>query len=198
MFVVVVSGCGTPFGDAANLDSQGTAIIFFGDSITHGYGVSAGRDFPYLVGQMLGTAVINAGRNGDTTATALARIEKDVLSRDPRVVVVELGGNDFLRKVRRETTFQNLDKIVSLCVERGAMVVLVHAKFGLLDDPYLDGDKEIAKRHGAVLVKNVLKGVLGRPSRMVDMIHPNEEGHAIVAERIFEVLGPLLAAADGS
>jgi acyl-CoA thioesterase-1 len=173
-------------------------IVAFGDSITYGHGVKASETYSALLSEALGVEVVNAGRNGDTTETGLRRLQADVLDLDPRLVIVELGGNDFLEKVPRDQTFQNLDRIVRECVNAGAMVVLVHIQLGLFGDKYLGEYEAIAKRHGAVLVPDILDGVLGRPSMMADQIHPNAQGQEVIAARIAEVLAPLLERADAA
>lgn len=193
---VALAACGPDFGDAANLDSTGSSLICLGDSITEGYGATAGNDYPAVLSRLMGRPVLNAGVSGDTTGEALRRLGKDVLSHDPRVVIVELSGNDLLHRIPAAKTFSNLDRIVSQCVQAGSMVVLVHCKFGLLSDPYRDGFEEIADRHGAILVRNALRKILGNPRRMSDQVHPNDEGYALLAQRVAEVLTPLLEAAE--
>lgn len=154
-------------------------------------------DYPSQLSALLGRPVINAGKNGDTTAGGLERLQKDVLTRDPRIVVVGLGGNDFLSQTPKSQTARNLETIVQRCVRRGAMVVVVHSKFGiLLSDPYLDEFRAIAERNGAVFVRDSLDGILGSPKRMSDPIHPNDEGYRLIAERVLEAVAPLLEAAE--
>src|SRR5437763_9915919 len=92
-----------PAQKVTNLDSHGSNIIAFGDSLTAGYGANPGEDYPSRLSSMIGVTIMNAGVSGDTTDTALARIDTDVLARDPRLVIVGLGGNDFLRGVPIET-----------------------------------------------------------------------------------------------
>src|SRR5215467_434310 len=98
----------SPYSRVANLHSAGTNLIAFGDSLTAGYGAGAGEDWPSRVSALIGQPVINAGASGDTTESALARIDADVLSRSPRIVIVGLGGNDFLRQIPITTTEANL------------------------------------------------------------------------------------------
>lgn len=193
---LLLPACGPSFRHTANLATPQEGIVCFGDSITAGFGASAGNDYPAVLQRLLGEPVHNAGVNGDTTGSALSRLERDVLVYRPRVVIVELGGNDFLRKVPREEVFRNLDRMLGEIVRAGSIPVLVHAKFGLLSDPYYDGYAEVAKRHNAVLVSNVLKNILGNPRHMSDQIHPNDAGYRLLAERIAAVVGPLLKAAD--
>ena len=196
--LVSLARCGSPYSNVANLQSSGSTIVCFGDSLTRGYGATPTHDYPSVMAAELGREVINAGRDGDTTESALARLASDVLSNSPRLVVVALGGNDTLQQRPKAATMQDLDLIVSRIVSLGAMVVLVHAKFGLLDDPYRDGIESIADKYGAVVVTGVLDGILGRPSRMYDQIHPNDAGYALMAARISAVVAPLLEAADAA
>ena len=193
-----MASCGRDDPPIANLASEGEAIVAFGDSITYGFGVTAAEAYPAVLGETLGVEVVNAGQSGDTTATALERLENDVLSLEPRLVIVELGGNDFLNKVPKEDTFRNLDRIVGACVDTGAMVVVVHIKTGVWTDAYRDQFEEIAKKRGALTVPNIMRGVFGKPSMMYDQIHPNTQGHEVIAGRIAEVVSPLLARADAA
>ena len=70
----------------------GQNIIAFGDSLVVGHGASPGNDFVSILSDRLGHPIINAGRNGDTTQTGLERLQPEVLSRDPRIVILLLGG----------------------------------------------------------------------------------------------------------
>src|SRR5207244_1517883 len=92
------------YARVANLDSHGMSVIAFGDSLTAGYGAQPGEDYPSKLSALIGTQVVNAGVSGDTTESALARIDNDVLTRNPRIVLVGLGGNDFLQGVPLATT----------------------------------------------------------------------------------------------
>lgn len=194
LFAFVLEGCST--GEVANLTAPGETIVCFGDSITKGYGASPGNDYPSQLEQKLGRPVVNAGENGDTTADALLRLDTDVLVLRPRLVIIELAGNDLLRKIPKETTADNLETIVERCITAGCMVALVHGRLGLFRDPYWAHFKEIAGQHGAVIVKDSLRGILGNPRMMSDQIHPNDAGYALLAQRVAEVVGPLLGRAD--
>jgi acyl-CoA thioesterase-1 len=187
---------GLDFGRVANLNASGEVVVFFGDSITQGYGVRPEDSFPSLVARELGIAFVNAGNSGDTTAAGLARIERDVSAHQPRLTLVEFGGNDFLRRVPLEETLKNVDGIVKTLIAQGMMVVILEVSMGLAGDPYLRGYRAVAKRHGAVLVEDVMKGVLGNPDLKVDGIHPNAQGHRLIAERVTRVLRPMLQEAD--
>lgn len=164
--------------------TAGTQVIAFGDSLVQGVGASAGHDFVSVLSDRLGVRILNAGRSGDTSASALARIDQAVLQRNPRVVIVLLGGNDFLRQVPRDDTFDNLQTIVTRIRERGAAVVLVGVSLGLVRDNYGSQYEALAQQTGAAFVPDVLDGIYGHADRMSDQIHPNDRGYALVAERI--------------
>jgi lysophospholipase L1-like esterase len=172
--------------------TAGHTIVAFGDSLVEGRGASEGQDFVSLLARRIGRPIINAGRSGDTTAAALARLDADVLAREPRVVIVLLGGNDFLRRVPVEVTFGNLARIVERIRARGAAVLLVGVAVGLFSDPYGDEYARIARAASAGLVPDVLDGIFGDAALMADSIHPNDRGYVIVADRVEPALRALL------
>jgi lysophospholipase L1-like esterase len=171
-----------------NLQSNGTNIIAFGDSLTAGYGAGAGEDYPSGLTKLIGRDVINAGVSGDTTDSALARIDADVLQRSPRIVIVGLGGNDFLRGAPITSTEANLRTIVKQIQQSGAMVVILGFNFPSLTASYGKMYKRVASDEGCLLIPDLLDGIIGNPSLKSDEIHPNAKGYALMAER---VSGPL-------
>lgn len=186
----------SPYGDVKNLDSRGRAVIAFGDSLTAGYGAGEGEDWPARVASSTGIPVENAGVSGDTTDSALDRLDDDVLARDPRIVIVGLGGNDFLRGAPIASTEANLRSIVRKIQARGAMVVLLEFKFPSLDANYEAMYERVAEEEGCLLIEGALAGILRDPKLKSDQIHPNGKGYAVMAERIGPRLKKLLAKAD--
>ena len=180
---------GTPH---AARPTAGGRVIAFGDSLVEGVGASTGRDLVSLLSARIGVPIVNAGRSGDTTASALGRLDSAVLSRSPRVVIIVLGGNDALRRVPPKETFANLDAIVGRIRSRGAAVILAGLSFGVFTDVYGDGYEEVARRTASGLVPDILGGVLGHPDLMADQIHPNDRGYQIMADRIEPALRDLL------
>lgn len=185
LLLIFVTGCTYHI---KNLDSQGEVIVCFGDSITEGVGADEGKDYPSLLSSLLEKKVINAGVAGDTTATALERLQKDVLSKDPYLVIVELGGNDFLFQVPKEVTLKNLEEIILRIQRKGAMVVLVDVSCDIILKGYRNDFKKLAKRTGSIFIPNILKEILNNPSLKSDWIHPNNEGYKIIAERVYNVV----------
>lgn len=178
--------------EVVNNPPAGSNVIAFGDSLTHGDGASAGRDYPAVLSRLAGVKVINRGRPGDTSADGLARLETDVLQCDPKIVIVFFGGNDLLRRVGEEETFRNLDTIVTRIQQKGAMVVLVGIEAFLFSGNYRSGFRKLAKRRGAVLVPNAMHGIIDHPKMKSDQIHPNDAGYEMIAQRVFEKLKPYL------
>jgi acyl-CoA thioesterase I len=175
-----------------NVPARGENVIAFGDSLVEGVGSTSGNDFVSLLARSLQTPIINKGISGNTTAMAVERLEADVLTLNPKVVVVLLGGNDFLRRVPREETFKNLETIVDRIHETGAAVLLLGVRGGLLGDSYEKDFKRFAARKGIMYVPNVLDGLLGNKEYMSDQIHPNDKGYEMVAKKVEPALRKLL------
>ncbi len=172
--------------------TTGQNIIAFGDSLVSGAGTTSGGDFVSRLSHRLNVPIINAGRNGDTTESGLARLDRAVLSRSPKIVIVLLGGNDFLRRMPKEHTFKNLATIVERIRQRGSAVILVGISVGLVSDDYEDGYEKIARSASAGLVPDILSGIIGRTDLMADAIHPNDRGHEMIADRLEPLLKELV------
>lgn len=175
-----------------NLDSPGTTIVAFGDSITAGYGADGpGTTYPERLAERIGRPVINAGVPGDTTADALARIET-VLSQDPWLVIVELGGNDLLRQVPIERVEANLTAIVERLLAARSVVVLVeiHGPFG--GGRYADLFERLGDKYHVPVLEDALPDILSDPKLKSDEIHPNAAGYTKLADRVSEELAPII------
>ena len=107
-------------------------------------------------------------------------------------MIVLLGGNDFLRRIPTQETFANLGSIVERVRQHGSAVVLVGISVGFLSDSYRAEYEALAERSSAVLVPDILDGIIGHADLMSDSIHPNDRGYAIVAERLESVLRDLM------
>lgn len=179
-----------------NIRSAGETIICFGDSLTEGVGAGSGQDYPTVLSRHLAVPVVNAGVRGDTTAQSLERISDAVLSKNPRLVVIFLGGNDFLRQVPLQETRKNLGEIVRRVQAQGAMVAIAGMRLGLFTDEYAAVFEETARQFGAIYIPGVMNGILSDSALRSDPIHPNGAGYRLVAERIAERIKPLLREAD--
>ncbi len=187
---MLLCGCGVSI---ANLDSPGTTVVCFGDSITAGFGLDPDEAFPAILERELTWPVINAGRSGDTTREALDRIGEDVLQHDPKLVVIEFGGNDFFQRLPKEQTLRNFDRIVSRIQKQGAIVAIAEVRVGFLQDVYGRGLKEIARRRKAAYIPDILDNILADPGLKIDQFHPNAEGQELIAKKIKKYIEPLLS-----
>jgi acyl-CoA thioesterase-1 len=178
-------------------------IIFLGDSLTAGFGLSEEQAFPARVSAQLEergvpTRIVNAGISGDTTAGGVSRLDW-LLAQRPEVVVVALGANDGLRGLSLAETESNLDAILRRCLKVGVRVLLVGMKippsYGV---DYARGFEAIfgrlANRHEVSLMPFLLEGVAAVPDlNLPDGIHPNPEGHRRVATNVTPYLAAILA-----
>lgn len=166
-------------------------VIAFGDSLVQGVGATEGNDFVSLVSRAVGIPIVNEGRSGDTTSSALGRIDA-VIARNPGTVILLLGGNDYLRKIPKETTFQNLKTIVDRFKKNDTRVILLGVRGGLLRDTYEKDFAAFAQREELPHVSNVLEGLIGNREYMSDEIHPNDKGYRVIAERVIPVVKNVL------
>ncbi len=176
---------------------QGAMVLVLGDSLAFGTGAGEGKSYPALLATKTGWNVVNAGIPGDTTAGGLARLPELLSEEEPKLVIVELGGNDFLRRIPRQDTESNLMKIVEECRSRKIPAILVAvpgpsivgaAFHALSDDPVYE---EVSKKTGAPLVSGVISKVLSDPELRSDQIHANEEGYREIADGIATSLSEL-------
>jgi len=187
-------------------DSQ--RLVILGNSLTAGYGLDPDYAFPALLQTKihrlgLPYEVVNAGISGDTTAGGARRISW-LLKQEIDVLILELGANDGLRGVSLNSTRKNLQSIIDETKTKNPNVDIIIA--GMLVPPNLGPDysngfksifTEISKKNGCSLIPFLLEGVGGRPElNLPDGIHPTAEGHRIVAENVWEVLGPILKKRD--
>ncbi len=177
--------------DITNYPPKNQIIVAFGDSLVEGVGATPGNDFVSVVERTLGVEIINRGKSGDTTANGITRVD-EVIADDPGIVIVLLGGNDALRRIPKQETFANLGAIIERLQSAGAVVVLLGVRGGILGDGYANEFEALAETYHTPHVSNVLEGLITNPKLMHDGIHPNDQGYAIVAERVTEVLQAVL------
>ena len=125
---------------------------------------------------------------GNTTADALGRLEADVLSQSPRIVLITLGGNDLKNGIAREAAFKNLKMIVNLIHNQGARVIIGGLSIPFRDRGFGKAFRDLADETGVVLIPNILEGIMGNRKLMSDPIHPNDAGYKIMAERFQEAM----------
>lgn len=188
--VIAISACAKR--EIQNIGSSGENIICFGDSITFGYGVKPGEDYPSVLSKMVKMPVINAGVDGDTSISAFKRIEKDVLDRKPFLVLIEFCGNDFLKDIPQESTINNVRSMILRAQGQGAITVIVDISAGFFLRDYRMKFSRLAKETGSIFVPAVLSGIITNPAMKSDFMHPNQEGYKIIAQRIYRAIIPYL------
>lgn len=166
--------------------------VAFGDSLTEGYGASEGRSYPALLSKRLGVEIVNAGRSGDTTSSALQRLE-EVARLQPRVVLLCLGGNDTLNRDSQTAMISNLGAIIDRFHQQGSFVVLIGIRSASLRDQNQKHFSKLARDKRVFYVPDMLKGLAFKPVYMSDAIHPNDAGYERIADRMEKVLQPLMA-----
>ena len=213
---VLVAGCGREHdtserapelrevstSPAATPSAARPRIVFLGDSLSAGYGVTKEQSIPSLVQKHLDAEgynyeVVNQGVSGDTSAGGVSRLDWS-LSGDVRVLVVELGGNDGLRGLPVATTKQNIAQIITTAKQRGVQVLLTGMEAPPSYGPLYTAEfrqlfRELAREHDVPFMPFFLEGVAGNPAlNQADGIHPNPEGAVIVEQAVWKSLKPLL------
>ncbi|MFH1488741.1 MAG: arylesterase [Pseudomonadota bacterium] len=178
--------------DVRNPVPSGENIICFGDSLTYGTGAKQGMDYPSQLSRMIAEPILNAGIPGDTTASALERLQEDVLSKSPRIVLITLGGNDLKNGVPKETAFENLRKIIRSIQDQGALVIVGGIEIPFWGKGFGEAYGALCEELGALLIPNIFEGIMGDRRLMSDRIHPNDAGYTIVAQKFYEEIKPYL------
>lgn len=179
-------------------------IVFYGDSLTAGYGLDPDEAYPALIQRKLTDAglpwrAVNAGVSGETTSGGLRRLDW-VLRQPVDVFVLALGGNDGLRGLAPDLTRRNLQAMVERVRARYPQAVVVIAGMQMppsMGPQYTDAFRvifpEVAAANRAPLIPFLLEGVGGIPEmNQADQIHPTAEGQRRIAENVWQVLRPLL------
>ncbi len=171
-----------------------SVVLAFGDSVTHGTGAGEGEDFPSLLAKSTGWKVVNAGVPGDTANEARGRIAGMLQKHEPDLVIVELGGNDFLRRQSAIQVKEHLREIIAAVHRSGALPVLVavpeFSVFGasvgsLSDSPIYE---ELAEEERTLLIDDIFSEVLSDEDLRADRIHPNARGYRKMADGIAAAL----------
>lgn len=168
-----------------NAGKTGATIVAFGDSLTYGKGAPRKQTYPAVLAELTGKNIVNLGLNGDTGAAAPCRLPQ-VLEHRPYMVLIEFGGNDFMRGAAFEQTLASISQIIDEVQAAGAVAVVVDTGGYYAMEKYSKAYKKLAREKGAVFVPGILDGIFGKKDLMSDQIHPNAAGYKIVAERVYK------------
>ena len=176
-------------------DNKHPVILIIGDSISAGFGVPVQQGYATLLEQQLqqhvpGTKVVNASISGDTTQGGVARLPKLLQQHQPDLVMIELGGNDGLRGTPLKVIRQNIERMITMAEQQGAMVTLL----GMQIPPnygqrYTSGFAaiypELAEQYDTLLVPFLLEDVATKPELMqADGIHPTAEAQPLLLQHV--------------
>lgn len=210
-FVLIIWACGSP--EKAETDTQeatkenvaeepnnSKTILFYGNSLTAGYGVGLESAFPAQIEKKLDSlkmdySVINAGLSGETTSGGLNRLDW-VLNQKVDIFILELGANDGLRGIPLTETKVNLQAMIDLVWKKNPDTKIVLAGMQIppnMGQAYTNEFKSIwkklADKNKVQLIPFLLDGVGGIPElNQADGIHPTEEGHKILTENVWKIL----------
>lgn len=176
------------------IPTDGT-IVAVGDSLTEGFGVDPRESYPAQLERKLQAdsynyTVINAGVSGETSSGTVSRIDW-ILTLEPDIIILAIGGNDSLRALDPSLTEQNLQELVTAFQDAGVTVVLAGMQtVQNLGPEYTEAFRAIypavAEAHNLILIPFLLEGVAGDPAlNQDDFIHPTAEGYAIVVETVY-------------
>ncbi|MBN2864827.1 MAG: arylesterase [Thiotrichales bacterium] len=183
--LIFLSACGRP--SLTPIASDGV-ILAYGDSLTFGEGVNRENSYPAVLSQLSNRTVINAGLNGETTEQALTRLPLMLAKHQPAMVILLMGGNDFLRKVPAQTTQANLAKLVEMIQASGAQVMLVGVPAKKLFADTAELYYEVASAYEVPLEEDAVASLMVRASMKSDYVHFNEKGYQALAEAIYQSL----------
>ncbi|MCC9135389.1 arylesterase [Pontibacter silvestris] len=190
--------------DIVQTNEHTQTIVFFGNSLTAGYGLEPDQAFPALIQNRIDSLnlsykVVNAGVSGETSAGGKSRI--DWLLRQPiDIFVLELGANDGLRGIDPSSTYQNLQTIIQKVREKNPNVRIVLAGMQMppsmgqnFTQEFREVYTRLAEDENVELIPFLLEGVAGISDlNQSDGVHPTVEGQKILAENVWEVLAPIL------
>ena len=168
----------------------GSKVLAFGDSVTFGTGAAPGEDWPTLLAGLTSWQITNAGVPGDTAEAGQSRIRGLLDEYTPRLVIIEIGGNDFLRRRSPAAVKEDIKFLIAAAKNAGAQVVLIGIpELSLLavvagkagDSPIY---QELGKEEGVPVIVDIFSNILSRPELCADKIHPNAQGYKHMASGI--------------
>lgn len=188
--LALLAACSRRQAPPAQAVPAGATVLALGDSITHGTGAPGGASYPDVLARLTGWNVINAGVPGNTSGQALERLPGLLAQHQPTLVLIGIGGNDFLRRLPEADTRANVKRAAQLARDAGAQVLLIAVPrptlaarvTGSLDDHALYG--EIAEELKLPLQRGGWAEVLADERLRSDAIHANAAGYEAFAERL--------------
>ena len=186
LLVLALAGC----SERPKLErlAPDAVVLAFGDSLTYGTGAAEDESYPAQLQNLIGRRVVRAGVPGEVTAQALARLPAALDEHAPRLVLLCIGGNDFLRRLGNRQAEKNVREMVKLAQNRGVAVLLIGTPepgFSVSPPSFYGG---IAKEYRVPYEGAIVGEVLKDRTLKADPIHPNARGYRVIAERLAATL----------
>lgn len=185
-FTLLASGC----GQHPKLPplAPGAVILAFGDSLTYGTGANEDESFPAQLASLSGRRVVREGVPGEVSEAGLSRLPAMLDEHRPRLLLLCHGGNDFLRRMSREKTAENLRAMIRVAKDRGIDVLLIGTPEAGLTLTPPDFYAQIAKQFDIPYEGDVLTRILRNGELKSDPVHPNARGYRLMAERVADLM----------
>jgi len=186
LLVAALAACGK--SPALSPLAADAVVLAFGDSLTYGTGARAAESYPAQLESLIARRVVRAGVPGEVTPAALQRLPAMIEQHAPKLLLLCIGGNDFLRNMSQASAARNVREMVRIARDRGIDVVLIGTpeKGIMLSPPAFYA--EIAEAYSIPYEGKIVGQVLRDSSLKSDAIHPNAQGYRLIAERIAELL----------
>ena len=191
LLLLWLAGCGQPL--KLQPVPPGASVLALGNSVTFGTSARAGEDWPTLLAQKTGWRITHAGIPGDTAAQAQHRLPDLLVQHRPALVIIEIGGNDFLKRTPQPEVKEAIRQMIQAVKRVGAPAVLVAVPEGSLlnlltrktDAPIY---QELGKEEGVLVIGQVFSAVLSQPELCADPIHPNAKGYQVMVDGLYGAL----------
>jgi len=190
LFLVLLAAATAGCGDKVKLSrlADDAVMLAFGDSLTFGTGAAESESYPAQLEKLIGRRVARAGVPGEVTSQALARLPSALDENAPRLLLLCIGGNDFLRRAGNAQAEANVREMVKLARSRGVEVLLIGTPepgISVTPPAFFAG---VAKQFALPYEEAVIGEVLRDAALKSDPIHPNARGYGVIAARIAERL----------
>ena len=184
---LAVAACGPAVPRLPRLDA-GAVVLAFGDSLTFGTGAAREQGYPAALGRLISRNVVAAGVPGETSEEGLRRLPGALEEVKPQLLILCHGGNDFLRKTGEDAAANNVRAMIRLAQGQGIAVMLIATPKPGFGTSKVKFYEEIGRELAIPVESDVLADVLGSRSLKSDLVHPNAEGYAVIAEAVAKVL----------
>ncbi len=186
--ILLISGCNNSATKLEKL-SNDAVILAFGDSLTYGTGASDDQAYPSILTKLISREVINEGIPGEITRDGAKRLPKLLDKIQPELLILIHGGNDMIKKISKQETTQNLEKMIAEAKQRNISVILIGVpEPKLLISSSSDIYQNIAEQFQIPADFDTLAEILSTPSLKSDLIHPNADGYSLLAKNISHLL----------